>query len=412
MTTAAALPPGRRGGPTGALFSARVVYAFSWYNVGAVLPLIGTAFAAGPEALGIILAAFLVGAGLFQVPAGIAAVRWGSRPVSLVGLAVMGVAATASGLAPSWPLLALARFAAGVGAAFFFSPALSLIASYYPAGERGVVIGLYNGGFSVGAALGLALGAFVGERWGWSLALSGGGVALLVAAVGCWALLPLEPGERAVRTLAGVWRQTRTVLGSRSVWALSLGLTGFWAAIYVVAQYFVEFAGSADPSWGLTLAAGLVTLVIVVSFPAGPLGGWLAERSRRRVGLLVAVGIATGVLVALVPFLSLPELIADFVGVGLLDGVGFAVLYLIPTYLPETSANGLALGVAVINSIQVGLGSGIAAGFGFLVAAFGYPAAWVLAGVIALGFLPLLAWVSPVASRPALIAREDVPPAR
>lgn len=398
MTTGAALPAGGRAAPTAALFSARVVYAFSWYNVGAVLPLIGSAFAAGPAALGLVLAAFLVGAGLFQVPAGIAAVRWGSRPVSLVGLAVMGFAATASGVAPNWPSLALARFAAGVGAAFFFSPALSLIASYFPPGERGVVIGLYNGGFSVGAALGLALGALIGEHWGWSPALWSGGLALLAASAACWALLPRQIAEPAAEPIRAVLLRSRAVLRSPSIWALSLGLTGFWSAIYIVAQYFVVFAGAADPAWGLTLAAGLVTLVIVVSFPAGPLGGWLGERSRHRVRLLALIGGATGALVAAVPFLPLPALVLDLTGLGVLDGIGFAVLYLIPTYLPQTQANSLALGVAVINSIQVGLGSALAAAFGVFVALFGYPTAWLLAGALACAFLPLLMLVETAAS--------------
>lgn len=389
--------PGRAG-PIAALFAARVVYAFSWYNVGAVLPLIGSNLAADPEALGVVLAAFLVGAGLFQVPAGVAAIRWGARRVSLLGLVLMGVACTISGFAPNWPDLATARFVAGVGAAFFFSPALSLVASYYPRGERGFVIGLYNGGFSVGAAVGLAGGAWIGVAWGWTATLSVGGIALLAAALLCWVTLPLEAVSAVSRSFRDVLEQSTRVLRSRSIWALSLALTGYWAAIYIVAQYFVEYAGAADPAWGLTLAAALVTLVIIVSFPAGPLGGVLGERSHHRVGLLAALGLATGALVLVIPFLPLTALIVDFVGLGLLDGAGFAVLYLIPTFLPESQESSLALGVAVINSIQVGIGSVIAGGFGFVVVAWGYSASWWVAGILAIALLPLLLLVSPSAS--------------
>lgn len=396
----ASLPP--RNVPIAVLFTARVVYAFSWYNVGAVLPLIGAHLAAGPEALGLVLAAFLVGAGVFQVPAGVAAIRWGSRRVSLLGLMIMGLACAASGFAPSWPALAAARFVAGVGAAFFFSPALSLVASYYPPGQRGFVIGLYNGGFSVGAAVGLAGGAWIGVEWGWTATLSGGGLALLVAALLCWVALPAESRVAAARPLSDVLGQSRRVLGSRSIWALSLALTGYWAAIYIVAQYFVVYAGTTYPGWGLTLAAALVTVVIVVSFPAGPLGGILGERSRRRVTLLAILGLATGGLVILIPFLPLVALTADFVGLGVLDGAGFAVLYLIPTYLPESQESSLALGVAVINSIQVGIGSVLAGAFGFLVVDWGYTTSWWVAGLLAIAFLPLLLLVSPRASDPSV----------
>lgn len=387
--------------PVATLFTARVVYAFSWYNVGAVLPLIGSSLGAGPEALGLVLASFLVGAGLFQVPAGIAAIRWGSRRLSLVGLTVMGLACTLSGLSHSWPELAATRFVAGVGAACFFSPALSLVASYSPPGERGLVIGLYNGGFSVGAAVGLAGGAWIGVLWGWTATLSLGGVALLAAALICAVTLPPEVPPTGFRSLPSVLAQSKRVLRSRSIWAVSLALTGFWAAIFIVAQYFVDYAGASEPAWGLTLAAALVTLVILVSFPAGPLGGVLGERSRHRVGLLAGLGLMTGVLVVLIPYLPLAALTVDFVGLGVLDGAGFAVLYLIPTYLPESREGSLALGVAVINSIQVGLGSLIAGGFGFLVVVWGYSASWWVAGLLAIAFLPLLLLVSSAASAPA-----------
>ncbi|MCI4360608.1 MAG: MFS transporter, partial [Thermoplasmata archaeon] len=123
------------------MFLARLVYAVNWYNIGAVLPLIATSLHAGPAALGIVLGAFLLGVGLFQVPAGLAALRYGSRRISLIGITVLGLSGVAAALAPSWEVLAGIRFVGGVGAAMFFSPALSLIASYYPAGRRGPVIG-------------------------------------------------------------------------------------------------------------------------------------------------------------------------------------------------------------------------------------------------------------------------------
>ena len=54
------------------------------------------------------------------------------RTVSLVGLVVLGAAGLASAFSPTWPILAVLRGLAGVGAAMFFSPALGLIASYPP----------------------------------------------------------------------------------------------------------------------------------------------------------------------------------------------------------------------------------------------------------------------------------------
>lgn len=403
----AELPPGQRGRAASALFATRVVYAFNWYDVGAVLPLVGRSLSAGPVALGIVLGAFLVGVGLFQLPAGLVAVRFGSRVTCLAGLVVMGTAAAASGLAPNWPALAAIRFVAGIGAAFFFAPALSLIASYYPAGQRGPIIGLYNGGFSIGGALGLFAGAYLGTTLGWGFALSIGGVALLAASGVCAALLPPDPSEGRRATTAETLATGRRVLGSPSIWALSLALTGFWAAIYDVAQYFVQFARTVHPDWGYGVAAGLAAAVVVISFPTGPVGGWIAERGWDRRWLIALFGAAAGIGVLAIPFADLWFIAPLLLALGGVDGIVFAILYLIPSYLPETEGRGLALGVGVVNSIQVLIGSGLAVLFAYVVSVAGFTAAWTFAGLGALALLPSLWFVRPNRAPGSAVAVES-----
>jgi len=387
-------PRGRAApGPTLALFGARVVYALNWYNVGAILPLLRIHLGADAAALGIVLGAFLVGVGLFQVPAGILALRWGDRRTALAGLGLMGAACAASGAAPSWESLAAIRFAAGVGAALFFAPALSLVASYYPAGRKGPVIGLYNGGFSLGGTIGLVSGAAVGQTYGWPLALSLGGALLLVAATVCLALLPTTDSPRPRTTAGAGGPSIRAVLTSRSIWALSLALTGFWGAVYEVAQYFVDFGHVVHPAWTPGLAAAIAAAVVFVSFPSGPVGGWIGERVRDRRIVLAGFGAVTAGLALAIPFLPLDALVADVVALGAVDGIVFAVLYLLPTYLEETRDGGIALAVGVVNSIQVSIGSVLAVLFGWIVGAYGYTSAWLFAGIVGLALLPALAWV-------------------
>lgn len=389
------LPPGRRAIPSGALFVVRIVYAFNWYNIGAVLPLIATSLSASPTQLAIVLGAFLLGVGVFQVPAGLAAVRWGSRRVSLVGVAVFGLAGVATAFAPSWPALALIRFAGGVGAAFFFSPALSLIASYFPEGERGPVIGFYNGGFSIGGAIGLVGGAGLGLMFGWPAALGFGGLALLATTAAAYFVLPKRPAEGSVQEISAVYAAGRRVFRSRSMWGLALALTGFWTAIYLVAQDFVEFAHTVHAAWGVGVAATLTALVVVSAFPGGPFGGWIAERGADRRVLLGGFGVLVSLLVLLVPFATIWTIGPLFLALGFLDGVVYAILYLIPTYLPETQGEGLALGVGFVNSIQVLLGSGFVVLFGVVVEKFGWTDAWLYAGALSLLLLPGIVLVAP-----------------
>jgi len=382
-------PTARRAASSTLLF-ARAIYAFNWYNVGAVLPLVGSALGATTVDLGIVLGAFLAGAGIFQVPAGMAALRWGNRNVTLASLFLMGGFCLASAFSPNWIVLALLRFGAGAGAAFFFAPALGLVASYYPAGTRGPIIGLYNSGFSLGSGVGLFAGAFVGAELGWAWALGIGGLALLGSGAIAPFLVPHADGGSPPRDLRTLWVASRPVLRSRALWALALSFIGLWSAFYVAAQYFVQYAHDVHAGWSLTVAAGLPTIMIAVEILGGPLGGWLAERGRDMRWLLGGFGVVAAGAIMLIPFGTLPELVVLFAGLGLLDGIIWAVLYLLPTYLPETEGEGLALGLGLLNAINIFGGSGLAVAFAYVATYSNFTNAWLFAGLLALLPLPLL----------------------
>ncbi len=387
MSASAVQASGRRPA-VAALLLARTVYAFNWYNVGAVLPFVGHAFGATTAELGIVLGAFLAGAGIFQVPAGIAALRWGNRRVSIVAIVVMGACCAASALAPSWEILAALRFGAGAGAAFFFAPALGLFASYYPEGRRGPIVGLFNSGFSIGSGVGLFVGALIGAEFGWAWALGIGGILLLALGAIAPFVLPRGGWEGAATSLSGAGRAARSVLRSRTIWGLALASTGLWAAFYETAQYFVEFVHAVHSGWSVALAAGLPTLMIVLEVPSGPFGGWLADRGVGVRGLLVGTGVVTAALVVAIPWVPLAGFWLLFPVLGVLDGMMWAVLYLVPTYLPETRGSGVSLGLALLNAINIFGGSALAIGFGFLAAGVGFTAAWVVAGGVAAALLP------------------------
>jgi MFS family permease len=384
------LDPSTRRAAASTLVLARMVYAFNWYNVGAVLPLLGRGLNADTGQLGIVLGAFLVGAGIFQVPAGLIAMRWGYRNTSLFALVLMGAFSLASAFSPNWAVLAGLRFGAGAGAAFFFAPALGLVSSYYATGTRGPVIGIYNSGFSIGSGVGLFAGALIGSLAGWPWALAVGGVGLLVAAAGSAVALPVLRSPDSPPDWRATWRRGRPLLASRNLWALALGLSGVWAAFYCAAQYFVQFASEVHSDWSIALAAGIPTVMIVTEIFGGPIGGWFAERRADMRRILLLWGLASGVGILLIPFLPLAGLWPLFVFLGFADGVMFAVLYLIPTYLPEGRGENTALAIGIVNSIQLFLGSLFAVLFAVIAGSAGYETAWVFAAVLSVGFLPIL----------------------
>jgi len=385
--------PRSRGVALGALFLARTVYAFNWYDIGAVLPLVRSDWGSGATELALVLAAFLLGAAIFQLPAGLAAMRWGNRATSIAALVVMAVFTLASAASPNWVVLAATRFGAGAGAAFFFAPALGLATSYFPPGTRGPVIGLFNAGFSLGSGISLVAGASLGLLIGWPGALAIGGLLLAAGAGIAAVLLPRVPNEGSPSGARDLWRASVPVLRSRPLWALALGTSGLWAAFYVAAQSYPLYATRAHPAWGIVLIAAIPTAMIFAEIAGGPIGGWLGERRGELRWTLAVWGIVAGALVVLVPFLSLAASWGTFVLLGFADGAVFAVLYLLPTYFRHLGRSEFPLALALLNSIQIFVGGGFAVLFALVAARYGYTDAWWLTGAFAVAPLPLLAWV-------------------
>jgi len=388
------MDPRRRTAVALTLLLARAVYAYNWYDVGGVLPLIGTQFSIGTIPRGIVLASFLAGAATFQLPAGIAAMRWGNRATSLAALGAMGAFALASAASPNWIVLALLRFGAGAGAAFFFAPALGLVTTYYPSGQRGFMIGAYNAAFSVGAGVGLFASAYLGPEVGWAPTIALGGLLLLAVALIALPLVPATPNEPRVPR-GEVRRAAGPVVRSRALWALAIGGGGMWGGFYIAAQYFVDFAHSVHPSWSLALAAAAPTVMIAVEVAGGPIGGWFGERSRDMRRPIVLWGIATAAILAVVPFLGLVPGVLVFVPLGFADGVVFALLYLVPVYLPEVQGGVLAFGLALENFVQIMIGAALAFAFALVASGAGYDWAWLFAAASTLAFLPALLWARP-----------------
>ena len=393
----AELTGARRGSAVGALFVARVVYAFNWYNVGAVLPLIGIGLHAGPASLGIVLGAFLVGVAIFQVPAGLASVRFGPRPVSLAGITLLGASGLASAFAPSWPVLAILRFAAGAGAAFFFSPALGLIASYFPAcepgaGDRAVQRrvqprrgdrALRRCARSASGKAGPRPSATVARRCSSS-----------PASPGWWSPVRRPPRPDHVPARSGP--PGRKVLRSRSIWALSLALSGFWAAVYIVAQYFVDYAQTVHPGLGdrprrdpdrasSSCSPSRAGRSAGGSRIAGPTDGYCSRGSAAwRASSSSRSRSCRSMRCGRCSWRS-----ASSTGCASRSSTSS------PRTCRRPGIEGLALGVGVVNSIQVVVGSASAIAFGYIVEAGGFTLAWIFAGVLSLGMLPLLVLVQP-----------------
>jgi len=116
---------------------------------------------------GWVFGAFTLGYAVLMIPGGWMADRFGARKC-LTGIVCLWSAFTiATGAMHALVPLIVVRFLFGLAEAGAYPTASRALYAWAPAGERGLALGLLNGGSRVGAALGLPLASYLVLGFGW-----------------------------------------------------------------------------------------------------------------------------------------------------------------------------------------------------------------------------------------------------
>ncbi|MEM8925849.1 MAG: MFS transporter [Actinomycetota bacterium] len=338
--------------------------------------------------------------GIVMAPViGVLADRYGRRLVLVPCLALFGLAAIGTALAPTFDALLALRFLQGVGGAGLINLAVVLIGDHWSGNDRTRLIGRNSAVLTVCLAVIPSVGGVVGDVLGWRYSLSIGTVALPLAVV-VWMRLPaLRPGS--TRTVLGQLRGAVSVLRQPSV--LTVMAAGVLLFVVIFGVFLTTLPVHLEREFGLS--AGPIGLIVssfaigatVASFNLGRLRARFPARSILVAACAIIAVSAAAIGVA--PTVAL--VVAASIVYGLGDGMAIPALQDLMTAAAPDEQRASVL-AAWVSGVRLGQALGpVAASALFAVTS---TATTMLVGAAVFGLVGLAMVVAPLPSEPGRAA--------
>ena len=323
------------------IFLARSAMGLMYQSLAAVGPLLIEDLRLTYLHYSLLLGLFLLPGGIMALPGGMLGQRFGSRYIAAAGLALMVLGGIVTAQSPGFGVAATGRVVIGVGGVLLNVALTKMVADWFTGREISTAMGLMLTSFPVGMALAMAFLPRLGAAYTWRAAVH---VTVVAAAAGLAVLVGLyrDPAQRASgepASLGTAFRLSANEVALSASIGLAWGL--FNAGFFVLGGFapaYLMAHGASVAEAGFTVSIGI--LVSLVSVPAG---GYVADRFRQPMLVIVGGCLLTAICIALMPVFPAPT--AWFVLMGLMFGLPpGAMMSLLPQVLP---ANRLSTGLGV-----------------------------------------------------------------
>jgi MFS family permease len=367
------------------LFTVRLTMAFQFQSVGAVAPLLGPAFGVGLADIGTLIGLYFAPGVALALPGGAIARTFGDKRTVLAALLLMLIGGLAMALSDSWSIQIAGRLISGAGGVMLNVQMTKIVADWFAGKEIATAMAIFVNSWPAGIALSLLALPLIGSNLGIEA------VHLAVAAVIGAALvlfaLTYQPPAKAVSAAAG---ETSARLDRKAATAVvTAGL--IWGLFNIGFAMIFSFGPSmlVERGWSIPAAGSVISSALWLAVISVPLGGFLADRSRRPSLVLTAGCIVSAILIVALPRSGAVILIV--VAIGLINGLPAGPMMSLPARVlrPETRAIGMGIFYTLYyGTMMLGpvVGGALAKWTGSAAAALDFGAALLVA-------CPVLLWV-------------------
>lgn len=272
------------------LFIARTAMAYQFQLIAALSPLLSDAWGYSFANIGLLIGLYLAPGVALAIPGGGVGRRFGEKRVVAVGMGLMALGAITASVSADLALQAAARLLAGTGGVVLNVLMSKMVADWFDGRSLATAMGVFVNSWPVGIAAALATAPLIAATgglqaafWATTAVVVLGGVIFVFGyapSVTNFAASPTGPTVRPRLSLVAF----QAVLCAGGVWGLynaALGMIfGFGPAML-----------SAE-GWSAAEASGATSIALWLVAVSVPAGGWLADATGRRDGVLV-FGLAT-----------------------------------------------------------------------------------------------------------------------
>lgn len=247
-----------------------------------VSPLIKAQFMFDDVTVGALGSVFLLSYTIFALPFGIWSDYWKPQKVAAVGVVVWSLATVLTGTATTQWEMFLWRALVGIGEAAYVATAPTLISQRFASGQRAKMLGFYNLGMPLGAALGVAFGGLIGEHLGWQSVFIIVGVPGFALAVLAWFIKDDDSQVRDSIQIPVKREKLSFELVKKSLpkpyWLIVAGYIGIsvcYGSVTVFLPLFMTRILNYSVSEAGTVAGIIIGTAGILGAPAG---GWIGDR--------------------------------------------------------------------------------------------------------------------------------------
>lgn len=298
-----------------------------------ILPLYADELGVSFAQIGLVISAFGLARLLTNMPAAILSDRYGRRLILVGGPIIAAVGNILSGTADTLELLLVYRFIAGIGSAAFITGAVIFIGDISTPNNRGRMMSVYQGSFTLGISLGPAMGGLIAEGFGLRAPFYVVGVVSLAS--GVWAFFRVPEtrskdatgGGRSAKSQAaptdasGKKERTYGFLLSKDFLLIALVFAGTFFTRGGAQFTLVPLKGSQDLLLSPGQIGALFTIPPLINFVLLPFVGIVSDRFGRKKTIVPGLLVFSVALTVLGFSPTLPLYVLGMVLYGLGQGI-------------------------------------------------------------------------------------------